>query len=110
MLGQGFLFGVVFPAPPFDDVADRYQADNLAVLDHRQMPEFARGHHFHDRGDGIGLLAADDLPRHHRPDRLVEHPPPRLPQHAHRVTLPKDALHTPLSSHPPPPTLPPHPP
>src|SRR6266436_8868543 len=72
ILAQRFLFGLVFPDPPFDDVADRYQADNLAILDHRQMPEFAGGHHFHDRGDGVGLPAADDLAGHHRADRLVQ--------------------------------------
>ena len=38
---QRFLLGLEFPDPPFDDVADRDQADHRALLDHRQMPEFA---------------------------------------------------------------------
>ena len=46
VLAQRFLFGLVFPDPPFDDVADRNQADHPAVLDHRQMPEFARSSSF----------------------------------------------------------------
>src|SRR6266436_4566275 len=94
ILAQRFLFGLVFPDPPFDDVADRYQADNLAILDHRQMPEFARGHHFHDRGDGVGLPAADDLACHHRADRLVERRCTALAEHAHDVTFRQDAFDT----------------
>src|SRR4030088_618884 len=73
IFSQRFLFHLVFPDAPLDDVADGNQADNLAVLDHRQVPEFAQCHHFHDRTDGGGLLAADDLARHHRTDRFLEH-------------------------------------
>ena len=46
VFAQRFLFGLVFPDPPFDDVADRNQADHPAVLDHRQMPEFAQSSSF----------------------------------------------------------------
>ena len=42
VIAKCFLFDLVFPDPPFDDVADRNQADNHAFLDHRQMPEFSK--------------------------------------------------------------------
>jgi hypothetical protein len=99
ILAQRFLFGLVFTDPPFDDVADGNQADNPAVLDHRQMPEFARRHHFHDRTDSVGLLAADDLARHDRADRLVEHRSPAFAEHAHDVTLRQDAFDMALAHH-----------
>src|ERR1700741_2291556 len=42
VVAKCFLFELVFADPPFDDVADRNQADNHAFLDHRQMPEFSQ--------------------------------------------------------------------
>src|SRR5258705_13540436 len=63
------------------------------------MPEFARGHHFHDRADGIGLPAADDLARHHHADRLVEHRCTAFAEHAHDVTFRKDAFDMVLADH-----------
>src|SRR6266566_1289294 len=99
ILAQRFLLGLVFPDPPFDDVADRYQADNPVVLDHRQVPEFARGHRFHDRGDGVGLLAADDLARHYRADRFVEYRRTAFAERAHDVPLRQDAFDTALAQH-----------
>ena len=92
VIAQRFLLGLVFPDPPFDDVADRNQADHLAIFDHRQMPELAQRHHLHDGGDGIRLTAADDLARHHRADGLVEHCGAALAEHAHDVALRQDAF------------------
>ena len=50
VVAQRFLLGLVFLDAALDDVADRNQADHLAVLDHGQMPELAERHHFHDAG------------------------------------------------------------
>src|SRR5580658_8771515 len=92
IIAQRFLLGLEFPDPPFDYVADRNQADNPAVLDHRQMPEFAQRHHFHDRADGIALLAADHLARHHRTDRFFEHRRAAFAEHADDVAFRQDAF------------------
>ena len=92
VFAQRFLLGLVFPDAPLDDVADRDQADHLAVLDHRQMPELAQRHHFHDRADGVGLPAADDLARHHRADRLVEHRTRRVRRARARCRAPTGCL------------------
>src|SRR5260370_13156668 len=73
IFAQRFLFGLVFPDPPLDDIADGNQADNPVALDHRQMPELAKRHHFHDRADRVGLPATDDLARHDVADLLVPH-------------------------------------
>jgi hypothetical protein len=56
------------------------------------MPEFAQGHHLHDGGDGVGLPATDDLARHHRADRFVQHRSTPLTQHAHNIALRQDAF------------------
>src|SRR5271156_3730345 len=94
---QRFLLALVFLDPALDDVADRDQADHLAILDHRQMPELAQRHHFHDAGDGVGLLATDDLARHHGADGLLQHAGAALAQHPHDVTLGQDAFDTALA-------------
>src|SRR5438876_3297072 len=73
IIAQRLLFALVFLDAPFDDVADRDQADDPISLDHRQMPELARRHHLHERGNGVGLPAGDHLARHHRMNRFVEH-------------------------------------
>ncbi len=99
VVAQRFLLGLEFPHPPFDDVADRNQADHLAVLDDGQMPEFSQRHHFHDRADGVGLPATDDLARHHGADRFVEHRSASLAEHAHDVALRQDAFDTAIAHH-----------
>ena len=58
VVAQRFLLGLVFLDAPLDDVADRDQADHLALLDHGQMAEFADRHHLHDPGDGVGLAGS----------------------------------------------------
>src|SRR5689334_6788128 len=87
VVAQRFLLGLVLPDPPFDDVADRDQADHLAVLDDRQMPELAQRHHLHDAADGVGLPATDHLARHAGADRLVEHLRTAFAEHADDITL-----------------------
>ncbi len=99
VVAQRFLLHLVFADPPLDDVADRDQADNPFVLDHRQMPEFAQRHHFHDRGDRIGRPATDDLARHHRADRLVEHASAAIAEHADDVALRQDAFDAAFAHH-----------
>jgi len=41
-----------------------------------------------DRADGVGLLAADDLARHHRADGFVEHGGATFTEHAHDIEFP----------------------
>src|ERR1700682_6763841 len=42
IFAQRFLLRLVFPDAPLDDVADRNQADDLAVLDQREVTEIDR--------------------------------------------------------------------
>src|SRR6188472_4060537 len=77
-----------------DDVADRNQANHFAVLDHRQMPELAQRHHFHDAADGDGLPATDHLARHAGADRLVEHLGAAFAEHADDVAFQENAFET----------------
>src|ERR1700687_2248938 len=91
-IAQRFLLGLVFPDPPLDDVADRNQADNPVALEHRQMPELAHRHDFHDCADGVGLPATNDLARHDRTDRLVKHASTAFAEHAHDVAFRQDAF------------------
>src|SRR6202020_1818141 len=92
IFAQRFLLVLVFLHAPFDDIADRNQADDPLAIEDRQVAEFSERHHLHDRADGIGLLAAHDLARHHRTDRLFEDGSAALAEHAHDVALRQDAL------------------
>src|SRR3954465_668840 len=78
---QRFLLVLEFLDAPFDHVADRDQADELAALEHRQMAELAGSHLFHDGRDGIDRPAANHLARHHRAYRFVEHGGAALADH-----------------------------
>src|SRR3954452_13355896 len=82
---QRFLLVLEFLDTPFDDVADRDQADEFAALEHRQMPELAGSHLFHDGRDGIGRPAANHLARHHATYGLIEYGGAALADHAHDV-------------------------
>src|SRR6266550_2728281 len=99
VFAQRFLFALEFADPPFDDVADRDQADYHALLDHRQMPEFAQRHHFHDRGDSVGLPATDHLGGHDLADRFIEHPRTAFTQRADDIALRQDAFDAALAHH-----------
>src|SRR5439155_2344966 len=44
-----------------DDVADRYDADYLILLEDRNVTELARRHPLHNRADSFRLAACDDL-------------------------------------------------
>jgi hypothetical protein len=54
-ISQRCGFGFDFQDAVFHDVADRDDADQLAILHDRQARKFAGGHHLHD--------AAHDFPR-----------------------------------------------
>src|SRR5579863_4861813 len=99
IFAQRFLLVFVFPHAPFDDVADRNQADQPLALDNRQMPEFSKRHRLHDRGHRIGWFAADYFARHDRADRLVEDGSSPLAERAHNVTLRQDAFDPPHAHH-----------
>ena len=49
---------------PLHDVADRDDADELALIDDRHVTEFALGHALHDDRNRVGLGAGRDLARH----------------------------------------------
>src|SRR4029077_6127209 len=97
VIAKRFLLGFIFLDASLDDVADRDQADHLTVLDHGQVAELAERHHLHEPADRVGLAAADDLARHHRADRLIQHPRAALAEHAHDVAFRQDALHAALA-------------
>ena len=50
-------------------------------------------------GDGVGLPATDDLARHDRADRFVEHPGAAFAEHAHDVALRQDAFDAAFAHH-----------
>src|SRR5205085_6435085 len=56
-------------------------------------------HRFHDRADSVGLLAADDLARHHRADGFIEHGSTTFPEHPHDVALRQNALDLAFAHH-----------
>ncbi len=70
-----------------DHVADRDDADERAVFDHRQMAEAPGRHHGHDLIEGVALLAADDRARHALGDGPVQALRAVASQHADDVTL-----------------------
>src|SRR5205814_533526 len=72
-------------------------ANHNAFLYHRQMPELAQRHHFHDRGDRVGLPAADDLAGHDCADRFIKDLGSAFAEHAHDVTLRQNAIDTALA-------------
>src|ERR1700680_4248483 len=63
------------------------------------MPEFSQGHHFHDRGDGVGLPATDDLARHDRADRFIQYSRTALAEHPHDIALRQDAFDAAVAHH-----------
>src|SRR5947207_10573439 len=99
IIPQRFLLGLVFLDPALDDIADRDQADYPALLDHRQVPELAQRHHFHNAGDGVGLPATDDFAGHHRADGFVEYAGATLAQRAYDIALGQDAFDAALAHH-----------
>jgi hypothetical protein len=54
-ISQRCGFGFDFQDAVFHDIANRDDADRLAILHDRQVRKFAGGHHLHD--------AAHDFPR-----------------------------------------------
>src|SRR3569832_1701643 len=63
------------------------------------MAEFAGGHHLHQLGDRVGLLAAHDLAGHDLAHRLLQHAGTALTEHAHDVALGQDAFEPALVHH-----------
>ena len=92
VVAQRFLLGLVFLNTQLDDVADRNQTDQPAVLHHRQMPEFFRRHDFHEVGDRIRQTATDDLAGHGGADRLVERTCAAFVKRTDDVTLGQNAV------------------
>src|SRR6516164_8559996 len=74
-----------------DHVADRHDADNLLLLDHRDVAELAGGHALHDDPDGLRRAAGDDFAGHDLRQRLCEHARSMLSEHAHDIALGQDA-------------------
>ncbi len=74
-----------------DHVADRHDADQLVLLDHRDVPELAERHPLHDPPDGLGQSAGHHLAGHHLRQRLVERVRAALRQSPHDVALGQDA-------------------
>ena len=56
----------------FDDVADRDDADQPALLHDWNMAEPARRHRLHDVVDRVVARHGDDLRRHVTRDRVIE--------------------------------------
>jgi hypothetical protein len=76
-----------------DDVADRNDAHQAVLLEHRHVPELAGGHALHHTADGLGLAASHDLAGHHLRQRRGERARAQLRQRAHDVALGQDADH-----------------
>ena len=74
-----------------DDVADRDDADEPALIDDRHVAELSGRHALHDAGDGFALVAGLDLARHRAADRLVEHGSAALGERTHDVAFGNDA-------------------
>ena len=72
VIAQRRLLALHLLQPMLDHVADRDDAGEPALLDHRQMAEFARRHPLHDRADGVRRAAGRDLAGHHLGQRQVE--------------------------------------
>jgi hypothetical protein len=53
-----------YPQPVFDDVADRYDADQLIPLDYRNVSELACGHPLHDGDSCLNLPTGRNVARH----------------------------------------------
>src|SRR5207253_5200516 len=74
-------------------VADRHQADQPVLLDHRDVTEFAGGHALHDGTHGLTWRAGVDLARHHLRERFLEYGRAVFGERAHDVSLRQDADH-----------------
>src|SRR3954464_14846120 len=83
------LFGLALDVldAPLDDVADRDDAVELAVLLDRDMAEAASGHDLHDLVDAVAFGAAPDLGGHRVAHGLRQRPRPFLGDDAHDVAL-----------------------
>ncbi len=66
----GFVARIVDHA--FHHVADRHDANNAPVIDHRQMADAPRRHRFHHLIDRIAHAARNDRAGHHGVDRDLE--------------------------------------
>ena len=64
---------------------------SVALVDDRNVAEFAVGHALHDAGDRLAFRAGRDLARHYPADRLIERGGAALGKRAHDVALGKDA-------------------
>ena len=70
-------------------VADRDDADEPALLDHRHMTEFARGHPLHDGPRSCRSVQVVDLARHHGAD-CPRAPPARARRARARCRAPRE--------------------
>ena len=73
------------------NVADRDQAYEFIVPQHRKVTEFAGGHALHDLGARIVFRAGHDLARHRLANRQIECGDALVGDHAHDVSLRKNA-------------------
>src|ERR1700722_11688305 len=85
--------------PRLDDVADADDADQLAVLEHRHVPDPVLGHQQREAVDRVRLATGRDHRCHDLLDRQREDRRSMGVQLAHHVTLGDDALHAVGSDH-----------
>src|SRR5215471_2748658 len=89
-------FVLHFLEPILHHVADRDHADHLVLLDHRNMPELAGRHPFHDDADGLRRTAGEDLACHDLCQRLRERGGTLLGEHADNVAFGQNADNPPV--------------
>src|SRR5258706_10855593 len=65
IFAQGVLLVLKLTEPRLHHVADRNDADEPSVFDHRNVPEPAAGDALHDFGDRFIAIAGDHLAGHH---------------------------------------------
>src|SRR6202043_4212020 len=90
IVAQGCGFLLHFVQAVLDDIADRYDADDLILLDDWNVPELAVGHPFHDIAHGLVLATGDNLACHHLSKRLSQHLRALLSQNPNDVAFGQD--------------------
>src|SRR6266446_3157064 len=76
---------------PLYRVADRYQADEAVLVEHRHMAEFAFRHAVHNAADRIVYVAGEDVTRHHLRNRQLHNGTSDIRHCAHDVALRQNA-------------------
>src|ERR1700735_3314069 len=73
--------------PMLDDVSNRHESHNLALIDNRHMPELAERHALHDVGNRFAVVAGLDLARHGLAHRFVQRACTARSKRAYDVSL-----------------------